>query len=48
MIKGFETFKDEASYIPPEEVEHASVKRAKSRNIKIGRVAIFSKTDVLA
>ena len=41
----YEEYKDEAHYIKPEQVEKATVEKAKQRNIKIGRVALFGKNE---
>lgn len=41
-------YKDEMSFISPEKVENATAEQAKKRDIKIGRVALFSKNEKLA
>ena len=43
-----EPYMDEANYIQPKTVEKATAEEAKKRNVKIGRIALFSKNDELA
>ena len=43
----YEAYADEANYIQPEKVEKATAKEAKRRDVKIGRIALFSKNDEL-
>ena len=44
----FTPYKNEADYVPPAEVEKATVEQAKRRNVKIGHIALFSKNEKLA
>ena len=44
----YEPYVDEETYIRPEEVEKTTAEAAKRRNIKIGRIALFKKDEVLA
>lgn len=41
-------YEDEMNYVSPENVENATAEQAKRRNIKIGRVALFSKNEKLS
>ena len=43
----FEPFENEAKYVSPTKVEKATAEQAKNRNIKIGRIALFSRGDKL-
>lgn len=47
---GFESYDNEAEYkyVPPATVEKITAKQAKSRDVRIGRVALFSRNDKLA
>ncbi len=47
-IDDYALYKNEADYVSPEKVESATAEQAKMRNIKIGRVALFSKNEKLA
>ena len=44
----YEPYVDEETYIRPEEVEKTTAEAAKKRNIKIGRIDIYKKDEVLA
>ena len=41
----YEEFANEAEYIAPEKVEKTTAEKVKARNIKIGRVALFSRNE---
>lgn len=44
----YQPYANEAEYIQPQKVETATAEQAKRRNIKIGRVALFSKNEQFA
>ena len=44
----YQPYANEAEYIQPQKVETATAEQAKRRNIKIGRVAFFSKNEQFA
>lgn len=43
----YEPYMNEETYIQPDKVERATAEQAKHRNIKIGKVALFSKNEEL-
>ena len=43
----FEPFENEAKYVSPTK-EKSTAEQAKSRNIKIGRIALFGRNEKLA
>ena len=43
----YEPYMNEEAYIQPEKVERATAEQAKHRDIKVGKVALFSKNEGL-
>ena len=41
QIPNFEYYDGEASYVSPAEVSQESIQKIKSRNIKLGKAAVF-------